>query len=192
MVSRRLILAVIVIILAIILIVMIVFNTTGTGPATKTAQAAKINIFTNKAEYQQGEEVKMIISNYANNTIIQETITNTGIEAADNSGESYGIGLIEQYIEASLPDGQGGWVAVEPVWRCNKSCFEPCKDEHEIKSGKKKVFSWDQTVLVCDYENSREETIKAKPGRYRISSGFWNEAEQRNEVIYSNEFIITE
>ena len=171
--------------------------------------AEKLAISTDKTEYTQGETIKIVIISGSEYPLVQESDDLAGIVYSEYFGNNYGVGFIEKNINgepaslSALTQGEqdergepassrqrGEWAVIEPVWRCDNSCFVECKYDHSINPGDSKIFKWKQTVLKCDRQKRIEEVEDAGPGRYRISSGFWNEQEQKNKVIYSNEFVI--
>ncbi|MCK4554021.1 hypothetical protein KAU19_03590 [Candidatus Parcubacteria bacterium] len=181
--NKKLLISVLVILFAIVLIVLLIFVNPKQVSEIKPVSAEKLTIATDKIEYKQGETVKIIITSSSKYPVVQQTFSLSEAKYAKYLGDNYGIGLIEKFTDSE-------WAVIEPVWRCDNSCFAECKYDHSIGPGKSRVFEWQQTILNCDSQNRSEEIENAGTGRYRISSGFWNEQEQKNEVIYSNEFVI--
>ena len=188
--NKKLLISILIILFAIILIVLLIFIKPKQVTKIKPVSAAKLAITTDKTEYQQGETVKIIITSGSEYPLVQKIGDLSEIKYVKYFGDNYGVGFIEKNTDVYPLNGRGEWVVIEPVWRCDNSCFAECKYDHSIEPGKSRVFEWQQTVLNCDSQNRSEEVENAGAGRYRISSGFWLEDEQNNEVIYSNEFII--
>jgi len=181
--NKKLLISILIILFVIVLIALLIFVKPKQVSEIKPVSAAKLIITTDKTEYKREEIVKIIITSSSEYPVVQQTFSSSEVKYSRYLGDNYGIGLIEKFVA-------GEWVAIEPVWRCSNSCFAECKSDHSIEPGKSGVFEWRQTVLNCDSQNRIEEVESAGPGRYRISSGFWNEDERKNEVIYSNEFVI--
>lgn len=140
-----------------------------------------ISINTDKTEYKIGETIKITIKNNLESAIVPTILSDP--EHKKIFGESYGIGMIEKFED-------GKWIGIEPVWRCENSCFSECMYNHAIESHEKRVFEWNQTILICNKEDRMERVEYAETGKYRISSNVWTKEKQAYETIYSNEFII--
>ncbi len=149
-------------------------------------------ITTDKTEYEQGEMVKIVIINGLNSPIVPEAILPDKAKSIKFLGENYGIGMIERFEN-------GVWIGIEPVWRCGNSCFKEykeCKYEHSFEPAEKRVFEWNQTMLICDAVNITERVEYVGAGKYRISSIFlhtsavWLDEEKTRTTFYSNEFTI--
>lgn len=166
------------------------FNKADKKPIVKPALAAKLIIATSKAEYKPSETVKIIMTNIAKNSIVEQPDSSVDVMSVRYLGKNYGVGLIEKFVGDSRPDGSADWIAIEPVWRCGDSCFAECKNDYSIKPKEKRVFSWKQTMLICDQSKRTEKIKPAGAGKYRISSAIWLDAKQAHKIIHSNEFII--
>lgn len=148
--------------------------------------AQKLSIATDKTEYGTGKTVAIAVANNTKNTVVQQAISSAGAEAVMVKkflGENYGIGLIEKF-------SGGSWTVVEPVWRCGGSCFAECKSDISIAADEVKIFKWNQKIIHCERSGKQETAEEVGPGRYRISSAVWDDAEEKNKIIYSNEFLI--
>jgi hypothetical protein len=145
--------------------------------------SSEVTITTDKQEYEQGEEVKVTIINGLEYPIVLQPILPDKLKSIKFLGENYGIGLIEKFDKET-------WVGIEPVWRCENSCFAECKYKHSFEPGEKRVFEWNQKILICDKIDRTEKVKDAEAGRYRISSAVWLDEEQNYKMIYSNEFTI--
>ncbi len=183
MVNKKLLISILVILFAIILIALLIFVNPKQVSEIKPVSAEKLIITTDKIEYKQGETVKIIITSSSKYPVVQQTFSSFEAKYAKYLGENYGIGLIEKFVQRE-------WVVIEPVWRCDNSCFAECKYDHSIEPGQSRIFEWQQTILNCDSQNRIEEVENAGTGRYKISSGFWDEVKQKNNMIYSNVFVI--
>ena len=183
MVNKKLLTSILIILFAIVLIALLIFVKPKQVSEIKPVSAEKLIIATDKIEYKQGETVKISITSSSKYLVVQQTFSSSEAKYTKYLGDNYGIGLIEKFTD-------GEWVAIEPVWRCDNSCFTECKYDHSIEPGKSRVFEWRQTILNCDSQNRSEEVENAGIGRYRISSGFWDEVKQKNNMIYSNVFVI--
>lgn len=162
------------------------------GSVAKPTLASKLSISTNKTKYKFGETVKIVITNSAENPIVEQATSSVNVKSNRFLGRNYGVGLIEKFEDARLPGEQGAWIAVEPVWRCGDSCFSECQYNQSIKPTETRTFSWNQTILICDKFNHTENIQQAEAGKYRISSAIWSHAEKTYKIIRSNEFVIKE
>lgn len=149
-----------------------------------TAQAKKLNIKTDKTKYKKGEEIKIYLENFAENPIKEKKDSSIMVSSSRYLGQNYGVGLIEK-------KNNNSWIAIEPVWRCEKKCYELCSYEDMIKPEEQKVFVWDQNLINCNYKEKLESREQAREGIYRISSASWNNAENKYSTFYSNEFLIS-
>jgi len=146
------------------------------------AEPAKqqVAITTDKIEYEQGEAVKITITNNLGHSIVPHARSD---DYSVYYGENYGIGFIERFKN-------GTWSKIEPLWRCGNSCFAECKYKSSFEPGEERVFEWNQTRFACDKSNFSEKVEKAGAGRHRISSDVWVSEKEGYEIIYSNEFMI--
>lgn len=141
----------------------------------------EVTITTDKTKYEQGETVKTTITNNLDYSV---TPSAANLVKADRSlGENYGIGLIEKFEDDK-------WVAIEPVWRCENSCFVECRYMSSFEPSETRVFEWEQTVRICNIIDRTEKVENAGPGKYRVSSNIWFIKEKNYKIIYSNEFTI--
>ena len=150
---------------------------------TKTASASKLTLATDKDEYSQGEIVAIFLTNNSSYPMRQQTDLPVDYSIGRYLGESFGVGLIERLEK-------GDWVVVEPVWRCDNSCFKECLFNQSIKEGETKTFKWNQEVHICDKMNNSEIVEHAESGTYRVFTPVWNEDEQAHKLVYSEEFTI--
>ncbi|MCK4729692.1 MAG: hypothetical protein KAT28_00085 [Candidatus Aenigmarchaeota archaeon] len=146
----------------------------------------EVTITTDKTEYEQGETVEITIMNSLDFPIIPQAILPDKTKYIKFLGENYGIGFIERFEE-------GTWIGVEPIWRCGNSCFVECNYKHLFEPGEKRVFEWNQTILICDKVNRTEKVKVVGAGKYRIGSAVWlGQDAEIYKTIYSNEFTIKE
>ncbi|MFQ6083906.1 MAG: hypothetical protein ACE5WD_11210 [Candidatus Aminicenantia bacterium] len=146
----------------------------------------EVTITTDKTEYTQREAVKITVVNSLDHIVVLHFPWK--FESKRFWGENFGIGAIERFEEKAEV-----WIPVEPVWRCGNSCFKECRYKHSFEPGEKRVFEWNQTVLICDRVNRTERIEKAAAGRYRVSSNIdIYDKELTTKTIYSNEFTIKE
>ena len=144
-----------------------------------------VTITTDKTEYEQGDRVKIIVTNNLD-YLVTPGVGN--LRPDRFLGENYGIGLIEKFEDDK-------WVAIEPVWRCESefsSCFTECLYEYSFRPGETRVFEWDQTVRICNKLERTEKIENAGAGKYRVASSIWFTKERTYKTIYSNEFTIKE
>lgn len=186
--EKKLFYGILVFISVVIVLTSWLFHNTFTTPQMDIESAGftagqKLLISTNKTGYKPGEIVKISFTNVTNNPIKQQIIPLTRIALTKFLGESYGVGIIEKYE-------QNNWEAVEPIWRCENSCFKRCLNDQSIKKGRFKVFEWDQTVYICDQVNRTEIVESARLGKYRVFTPVWYDEKQTHKIVYSNEFII--
>jgi hypothetical protein len=147
------------------------------------AQAEKLNIRTDKKIYKKGENVKIYLENFTPNPLREKIDSEIMVSSIRNLGKNYGVGLIEQKIN-------NNWISIEPVWRCEKKCYEKCNYEDMIKPEEQKIFIWSQDLITCDYKNNLETKLEALNGTYRVSSAAWDDSKNKYSIIYSNEFLI--
>ena len=150
-----------------------------------SAQASTMSIKTNKLSYASNEVVVVTIINSGIKPIVETRHASSDdeitVKGAPNLGKNYGVALIEKYNE-------DGWLAIEPLWRCDSSCTEPCAEPQVIKPGETKVFSWSQERRFCRQGDENMKHEVAGPGRYRIASAVMNG--QGYKIIRSEEFVI--
>lgn len=140
---------------------------------------------TDKSEYEIGEMIKITFKNLDGNQFSEaDKRVAPVVETNRYLGRNYGVGLIEKQ------DYNGSWYAVEPVWRCDNECYRDCNMSRSLNPAEERTFYWPQTVVICHGLTKEEEVRGVYPGRYRVSSAIYNEAEKRNRFIRSNEFVI--
>lgn len=149
----------------------------------KYVNAAKLIINTDKDEYVLGEAIKITMVNSSDNPLIQEDDSSIEVTSDRILGGIYGVGLIEK-------KRQGEWLAIEPVWRCNNSCYSICSENDFISLKGKEDFVWNQRKLVCDQSRETEKYVESGVGEYRISSAVKNKRTGNYEIVYSNIFKI--
>jgi len=146
-----------------------------------SAKASSMSIKTNKLSYVPDEAVMVTIVNSGVKSMVENEAEEITVKGAPGLGENYGVALIEKY-------DKNGWLAIEPLWRCDSLCSEPCSETQAIKPGETKVFTWDQERRLCRQGNQEMESEAAGPGRYRIASAVLNG--QGYKIIRSEEFVI--
>jgi len=147
----------------------------------------KLAILTDKAEYEQGEEVKISV---INNTEDEIFLTFPSIEI---------------YEQDDTDLGGGQWRAIRMVWSgCGVAgglSYLP------LSAGGSSVYAWDQKEKWCPEEKpwgARMDFQNARGGKYRISSVIVERTKDVEEdpnnisgqptdnFVYSNEFTINE
>ena len=158
-------------------------------------QKPDVAVDIDKTEYKQGETVKITIKN---NLDVQLRNYDMVTEDASFHNQYIGWGFIERFEN-------GNWIKVEPLWRCDDTCFAKCKLSGSFfVLGQKgaarfpkdfKSFEWNQTRLICIPGDIKSELVG--PGRYRTSSTFVNvkeelkgKPEELKRTFYSDEFMI--
>ena len=142
------------------------------NPVVET-KIGEVVITTDKMEYEQGEEVKIIIEN--------------------NSDQEQKISSPPYVVEKFENDN---WVEVKQVWcPCNGFCYDAF-GPLSIKSKDKLEHKWNQQESWCSdrsMPSSKEISNQVQLGRYRIKSIKINLDDKDNkQTIYSNEFTIKE
>ena len=150
----------------------------------KIAKAEHLSIKTDKLEYKKGEEIKIYLENFATKALKEKQDSLITVSSLRYLGQNYGVALIERKKDNL-------WIAIEPVWRCEKKCYEQCNYQDIIKPEEQKVFNWDQTLINCDYKEQSETEEDALSGTYRISSASWDNIKNKYSIFYSNEFSIS-
>jgi len=146
----------------------------------------KLDILTDKAEYLQGEEVKIDIKNDTKNEVF---LTFPSIEEFKSSDKNL--------------DG-GKWKAIRIVWAgCGVTGGLPYLP---LDAGKSYTYLWDQKEKWCVGEpwEANMDYQEARPGKYRVKSAIVSRTKSAEEdpnnisgqladsFIYSNEFTIKE
>jgi hypothetical protein len=144
----------------------------------------KIALTTNKGIYAPDEPIQIIIHNYSPGGFVQNfSAPDLYIKSRHDFGKNYGVGLIER-------KDRDVWIAVEPIWRCNKPCFEKCDAYSEIDSRAARTYEWNQKIIKCDSKLAEESIIQAETGTYRAVIIVWNQRNNNYDQIYSNSFTI--
>jgi len=157
-------------------------NQSGPNLKINSVQAASMAIKTDKLNYIQGEEVVVTVINASSKPIRENDEEAVTVNGAPNLGKNYGVALIEKY-------DNGGWLAIEPLWRCDAPCDELCPEIQAIKSGEIKIFTWDQTRKLCQGDGVDIKIANAGAGRYRVTSAILN-LSGAYKMIHSKEFVI--
>jgi len=123
---------------------------------------------TDKTEYEQGEDIRITITNNLEKSIYSHIGSFT---------PEFSIGVVERKT-------QDGWESLF-AWCQYPYCISDIDPPVEIKSGQSESFLW--TPLI--YIDGTEESARAEPGEYRLSilyrvePGGWR-------ATYSNRFQI--
>lgn len=187
--SNKFIIGLIIVIIAVVALDVLVYAVykgmsvqPGMSLKINSAKAKSMSIKTDKLNYAPGEEIAVTVVNASDRLIRENSGDVVTVNGAPNLGKNYGVALIEKY-------DNGGWLAIEPLWRCDAPCNEPCPKTQAIKPGETKIFIWDQTRKLCQNADKDIKTVNAGVGRYRISSAVLG-LSGVYKMIHSKEFII--
>jgi len=134
----------------------------------QSIQTKIISIATNKSKYYLGEQVKITIKN-----------------------ETDGIMYIPKYITIErFNDGE--WESVERrscPW--DKLSYD---DGYFFEAHSSNIYDWDQKEKRCDMSNFMTNYKQVPAGKYRVKipRSIREEEKNKEEIIYSNEFMIGE
>ncbi len=141
-------------------------------PVTTNPAVKEVTITTDKAEYEQGENVKITIKNDSKKMYA----------ISQGYGSSFSLAVEKM---------DNNWVEIVNTEKC--PCGAVCESLHLsiLKSGETIKDSWNQKDIICDSNNSISEQVI--PGKYRIKIILNPLYKSKNiEKIYSNEFTIKE
>jgi hypothetical protein len=139
------------------------------------AEAQEITITTDKAEYEQGESVKLTLENKLEVSIFSHIASGTP-------------GACIEHIERKTPAGD--WERL--FTRCQDPyCIYDIDAPGEMKPGESKTFEWKPLIYI----NGTQERIEAGPGTYRFVSLYQIREAPYPEnwgwkTVRSNEFVI--